>query len=648
MMVAVLAAALSAGILGSNLRVAEAGPYTWEGGSDLRGWSEAPRSALFAEGTTRNGFEEYLVLRNPGELESWVTVSYLFPSPEEPRAHGFLLQPGAGTSICVNDAVGFGKDVSLKVESEVGILAERQMYFNYKGVWTGGHVTCGVSEPSGTWYFAEGTTRTGFKEWLCIQNPGEDAATVDLAYMLGTGETISRQLSVPACSRHTVDVNSDIGPERDVSVKIEASSPLVVERPMYFDYKSAWRGGHTLTGATELNDEWYFAEGTTRSGFEEWLCLMNPGDTTTARVEYLFADGDSETREYTLDPHARTTLFVNQEVGPEKDVSIRLTSGGRILCERPMYFRYHGQYEGGHVVMGATGGEPAWSLPSTCCGDDFESWLCLMNPGDEDNPVSVEVMGGEGGYHVDYLCMEPKSRFTVNLSAASRGIDSAWVRIEGRSEIVAERPVYFSYRSQVEPEPFTFATWSGLELKCPIRYPDLLGCVFHEASPNGGDGNSNNVQVMQPIGICLKDDNPAHRHPAVSFELGSDPAYFIEKSRGRGTYSTTACDVQARAGSTVYSPVDGTVLASEGYMLYGRYPDLRIRILIDGYPGYHMAVLHMDQLLVSKGERVEAGVTPIGVVRDLVPYFNSGPNPYTRDDGNHPHLQINYRPDMHL
>jgi hypothetical protein len=32
----------------------------------------------------------------------------------------------------------------------------------------------------------------------------------------------------------------------------------------------------------------------------------------------------------------------------------------------------------------------------------------------------------------------------------------------------------------------------------------------------------------------------------------------------------------------------------------------------------------------------------VGVVRDLVPYFNSGPNPYTRDDGNHTHIQINY------
>jgi murein DD-endopeptidase MepM/ murein hydrolase activator NlpD len=94
--------------------------------------------------------------------------------------------------------------------------------------------------------------------------------------------------------------------------------------------------------------------------------------------------------------------------------------------------------------------------------------------------------------------------------------------------------------------------------------------------------------------------------------------------------------------------VDGTVLAAESYLLYGRYPDLRVYILIDGHPGYHVAVLHMSSLAVSRGQRVEAGKTVIGTVRDLVPYFHSGPNDYTREEGNHAHVQIDYRPDMHL
>jgi hypothetical protein len=180
----------------------------------------------------------------------------------------------------------------------------------------------------------------------------------------------------------------------------------------------------------------------------------------------------------------------------------------------------------------------------------------------------------------------------------------------------------------------------------PIRYRDNIGACFHEAYPIAGDGKPDNVQVMQPLGICLRDDNPTRLYPGLSESMGSDTMYFIEGTRGRGTYSTTACDVCAKAGTTVYAPVNGTVIAAEPYMLYGRYPDLRVRIAIDGFPGYHVELLHMSQLLVTAGQRTEAGRTPVGIVRNLVPYFNSGPNPYTREEGNHTHVQINYRPDL--
>jgi len=31
-------------------------------------------------------------------------------------------------------------------------------------------------------------------------------------------------------------------------VKIEAASPIVAERPMYFNYKGSWTGGHDVVG----------------------------------------------------------------------------------------------------------------------------------------------------------------------------------------------------------------------------------------------------------------------------------------------------------------------------------------------------------------------------------------------------------------
>ncbi len=635
--------------------------HDWDGGHDVTGWSEPATAMYFAEGTTRNGFEEYLILRNPGANAADVTIEYLFGG-EAASVQQVALAPWAGASIRVNDAVGPDRDVSVAIDSNEGIVAERQMYFNYKGVWTGGHASRGVGAPASAWHFAEGTTRGGFAEWLCLQNPQDTDGVVDITYFLGTGENRVQQLALPANSRQTVDVNSVVGPEQDVSVTVESSLAIVAERPMYFDYKSAWRGGHTACGSESLAGEWYFAEGTTRAGFEEYLCVLNPGGEAVVTVEYMFSGQSSAICEYVLRAHARTTFFINEAVGPDRDVSIHVTCPSDILCERPMYFAYRPSgvdtslsatqdpghqgaskegsaqlgWEGGHDVLGASEGRTEWYFPTTGAGAGAEPWLCVMNPGAEDNPVKVEVFADGGGYHRDDLAMPARSRSTVDLSAASAGLGNPWLKVSAPRGFIVERPSYFSYEPKVEPGAFTIATWNGVEIRSPIRYCDLMGPVFHEAS------SDNACPPMQPIGSCLRDDNPARLAPGISRGMGSDPFFFIEESRSRGTYSTTACDVQAKAGTVVYSPVTGLVVVSESYLLYGQYPDLRVRIAMDGHPGYQMAVLHMSQLLVSVGQWAEAGKTPVGVVRDLVPYFNSGPNPYTRDDGNHTHIQINY------
>ena len=625
-----------------------AGVHNWDGGHDVLGWDGPAQAAYFAEGTTRGGFEEYLLLRNPQTDTSLVTITYSFPPPAQPMTQNLVLEAGAGASICVNDAVGPDRDVSVIMVAQPGIIAERQVYFNYKGIWTGGHASRGVAAPSPVWYFAEGTTRAGFQEWLCVQNPWDREVIAAITYMLADGQNIREYLVLPSLSRKTVDVATQVGADRDVSVMIEAPEPVVAERPMYFDYKGAWRGGHDTAGAPALSREWYFAEGTTRAGFEEWLCIQNPGNETTAHVEYLFPGGEREVRDYPLVANGRTTVFVNGEVGPEKDVSIKVTSAAEIMCERPMYFNYHGSIEGGHVVIGSTGKGESWLFTATAAGAGFSSYLCLMNPGDDWSPVAVEIFGDGDMSRRNEFLLGPHTRHTIDLNAESAGMGTTWVKVSGASGIVAERPTYFTYEPKVVSDSATFATWNGVELKSPIRYPDLLGCIFHEASAEGSDGKPNGTQALQPVGQCMRDDNPAACFPGVNLATDGDPAYFIEESRSRGNFSTTACDVQSKAGAEVLSPVDGTVLAAESYLLYGKYPDLRVKILIDGHPGYHVAVLHMASLAVSKGQRVEAGKTVIGTVRDLVPYFHSGPNDYTREEGNHAHIQINYRPDVSL
>jgi hypothetical protein len=52
------------------------------------------------------------------------------------------VKPHARTTIDVNSAVGWGKDVSTKITTTGSVIVERPMYFNQHG-WTGGHDVVG-------------------------------------------------------------------------------------------------------------------------------------------------------------------------------------------------------------------------------------------------------------------------------------------------------------------------------------------------------------------------------------------------------------------------------------------------------------------------------------------------------------------------
>ena len=70
-------------------------------------------------------------------------------------------------------------------------------------------------------------------------------------------------------------------------------------------------------------EEWYFAEGYTGDGFEEWLCLANFSDTdATVTVTYYYEDSAPLTKDpFTLPAGTRRTLYVNAEAGAGRNVS---------------------------------------------------------------------------------------------------------------------------------------------------------------------------------------------------------------------------------------------------------------------------------------------------------------------------------------
>jgi hypothetical protein len=256
------------------------------------------------------------------------------------------------------DQVGAGKNVSLMLVSDQPIVAERPVYFSYQGLgnhgWTGGHDVLGANAPSTKVNFAEGTTRGGFEEWLCIQNPNAGAIDVQARYLLGPGQgpAVKKTYHVAGLERLTVSVNRAVGADKDVSVSLTSRDPFIAERPMYFMYHGAWDGGHNVIGARPATDV-LFAEGYTGENFEEWLCVQNAtGSTANLTVTY-YPEGDRPiVRKHAVGPNSRGTIDVNSDAGAGLSLAARVSSDRPVLVERPMYFNYQGRWSGGHNVVG--------------------------------------------------------------------------------------------------------------------------------------------------------------------------------------------------------------------------------------------------------------------------------------------------------
>jgi len=227
----------------------------WTGGHDVVGTNSPNTNWYFAEGTTRKNsvdgaFEQWLCLQNPGTKPLTVTATYqLAVGQGNPVSKTYTVPAQQRRTVSVNGEIGQDKDCSVYLHSTSNFIAERPMYFSYHAyAWTGGHDVLGVNSTATTWFFAEGTTRANFEEWLCLQNPGNSDAHTTITYYPASGQAINKSWTVKANTRLTVSANTDVGANQDISAKVSSDKPIIVERPMYFVFQGVWTGGHDVVG----------------------------------------------------------------------------------------------------------------------------------------------------------------------------------------------------------------------------------------------------------------------------------------------------------------------------------------------------------------------------------------------------------------
>jgi streptogramin lyase len=402
----------------------------------------------FAEGYTGDNFQEYACLENPNATAADTWITCMFPDGTS-QSQYYSLAPTSRLTVDINQLAGAGKELSMRVVStSPGIVAERPMYFNYKGQWSGGSDAVGATSPAKDWYFAEGNTLSDFDEYLTVQNPGSKTANLTFHYMVeGAGEHDSSAQVKPG-SRATFKTRDQIGSNLNASLYLSSDENIVAERPMYFNYHGAWTGGHDVVGANSPNTKWYFAEGTTRGGFEEWLCLQNPGTTPmTVDATYQLGQGQGSPikKSYALPAHQRLTVSVNREIGTNKDASVYLSSASAFVAERPMYFDYHDAWDGGHDVIGANNPATTWLFAEGTTRDNFNEWLCLQNPGSADAHATITYYTTSGGAVTRHWTVPANSRLTVNVNDDAGANQDLSAKVTSDEPVIVERPMYFDY-----------------------------------------------------------------------------------------------------------------------------------------------------------------------------------------------------------
>ncbi|MCC6629209.1 MAG: hypothetical protein IT340_17610, partial [Chloroflexi bacterium] len=249
--------------------------------------------------------------------------------------------------------------------------------------------------------------------------------------------------------------------------------PIIVERVMYFRYSSpnvgSVTGGTATLGATATNTTWYFAEGYTGGGFDEYLTIQNPnGSADIATITY-FIEGQTTPTVTTVNllPNSRTTVTVNSAsgggVGSGKAHSTRVQTTQQTVIERPMYFLYTGptlaNIDGGHNVMGATSLIPPGTsviMAEGFTGAGFEQYLTFQNPNPSPLDVDIQYLKADGSAPIQRQVTVPGfQRKTVSVHSTSDpaglGPNQEFsVRVTAPSSptnigILAERVMYFRY-----------------------------------------------------------------------------------------------------------------------------------------------------------------------------------------------------------
>ena len=291
------------------------------------------------EGSSAWGFECWLLIQNPNDVEATAEVTYMIEGADPVTVEKKIPANSRKTYSMVND-IGEA-DASIKVEADLPVIPERAMYRNNRRE---GHDSIGTTFPAEDYYLAEGTTDWGFTTYVLVQNPNPTDTDVTVTYMTSSGTVPQGSFTMPGNSRKTIRVN-DVLPGTDFSTQVHGSQPIIAERAMYWD-NGTGEASHDSIGLSAPHTTFYLPDGQSGGGHETYTLVMNPNEgDVTVEVTYLTPDGaGNPTFTETVPANSRKT-YLMADAGIQGRAAILVTcktAGRKIMVERAMYWNERG------------------------------------------------------------------------------------------------------------------------------------------------------------------------------------------------------------------------------------------------------------------------------------------------------------------
>jgi hypothetical protein len=219
-------------------------------GHDSIGTPLSATDYFLAEGTTAWGFTTYVLVQNPQETPTDVTITYMTPAGPVVLPP-FQMPANSRKTIRVNDIPEVSNiDLSTQVHGSQPIIAERAMY------WKGGpdsseacHDSIGMPNAHTTFYRPDGQSSDGRETWTLVQNPNDSDVTVEMTYLTPSGDgNVTWEETIGANSRRTFNMADKKSPGRAAVMVTSktAGKKIMCERAMYWNNRGA--GTDTIGG----------------------------------------------------------------------------------------------------------------------------------------------------------------------------------------------------------------------------------------------------------------------------------------------------------------------------------------------------------------------------------------------------------------